>query len=131
MSNNVKAAIAIIVNEQGEILISQRPFGVYMAGKWEFPGGKIEPFESPEEALKRECFEELDIHVTECAHLLSLEHTYPEYTVELEVWRVTAYEGKVCGRESQRIAWVTIDALEQYDLLEACTPIIDSILSQM
>ena len=81
-SDQINVAVGAIKNAKGEILISKRPKGKHLAGVWEFPGGKIEPGESTQQALVRELQEELDIVPTQTESLIQIEHQYLEKKVK-------------------------------------------------
>jgi len=100
-----------------------------MAGKWEFPGGKLKAGETETVALKRELAEELGIEVHECSALIRLEHQYPDRQVSLSVWSVEHYSGSAQGAEGQALRWVAPAALFGEDLLPADWPIVD-VLNQ-
>jgi 8-oxo-dGTP diphosphatase len=116
-----------IADAQGRVLIAQRPRGRHMAGRWEFPGGKLAAGEDPLTGLKRELAEELGIAVRAARPLIRLRHTYPERRVLLDVWQVTDYEGEPQALESQALAWARPDELPQHDLLEADRAIVTAL----
>lgn len=124
----VHVAVAVISNSNGDILISKRPGHVHQGGLWEFPGGKLEPGESLESALKRELLEELGIELNTCQPLVEIQHDYPDKSVLLDVWSVSDFSGVPYGREQQPIRWVAPEALGQYDFPEANQPIIQAII---
>ena len=94
---------AAIFNKQGDLLIAQRPPDKHMGGLWEFPGGKVEAGEAVTDALCRELDEELGIQPLSWEPLISIEHTYPEKTVLLDVWIVRDFGGEAYGREGQAV----------------------------
>lgn len=102
-----------------------------MAGSWEFPGGKLEPGESPLTGLKRELAEELGIRVDSAEPLLELSHRYPDRYVRLDVWWVVAYSGEVESREGQALRWVAAAALGEVALLPADQPIVAAIQKRL
>ena len=116
-----------IADADGRVLIAQRPRGRHMAGRWEFPGGKLAAGEDPLTGLKRELAEELGIAVRAARPLIRLRHTYPERRVLLDVWQVTDYEGEPQALESQALAWARPDDLPQHDLLEADRAIVTAL----
>lgn len=102
----VPVVAGVLSDEQGRILLSQRPPGKHLAGTWEFPGGKLEPGESPEAALARELAEELGICVTASQPLLTITHHYEDRSVRLLLRTVDRYQGRAEGREGQELRWV-------------------------
>jgi 8-oxo-dGTP diphosphatase len=121
----IRVVAAVLHDSAGRVLLSQRPAGKALAGLWEFPGGKLEPGEAAEAALRRELFEELGIRVGSCRPLLQLQHEYPERHVELLVWLVGHYDGEARGLEGQALRWVSVQELPALDLLPADLPIIE------
>lgn len=125
----LRVVAAVLYDAVGRVLISQRPAGKSLAGKWEFPGGKLEPGESPEAGLARELTEELGVQLRRARLLLSLQHDYPEARVELTTLVVERYEGEPVGREGQALKWVRPAELYTVDLLPADRPIVDRLLA--
>ncbi|HET8881164.1 MAG TPA: Nudix family hydrolase [Solimonas sp.] len=123
----IAVAAGCLVNTAGEVLIAQRPEGKIAAGQWEFPGGKIEPGESPREALARELHEELGIDVRDARPLIKVVHDYSDRSVELDCWRVTDWSGMPQGRERQALAWVRPEAIADYPILAADAPILSAL----
>ena len=111
----------------GRVLIAQRPRGRHMAGRWEFPGGKLAFGEDRLEGLKRELAEELGIAVRSARPLIRLYHNYNDRRVLLDFWRVIEYSGTPKGLDSQVIDWVKTDELPGHDLLEADRPIVTAL----
>lgn len=107
----IPIAIGLIFNAQGEILISQRHALAHLGGFWEFPGGKCEANETSQQALLRECREELNIIITHCQKFLAFEHDYGDRTVAITAWLVTEFSGEPEGREGQLCRWVKPEAL--------------------
>ena len=116
-----------IADADGRVLIAQRPRGRHMAGRWEFPGGKLAAGEEPLEGLKRELSEELGISVRAARPLIRLRHEYPDRRVLLDVWQVTDYEGLPQALDAQALAWAKPDDLPEYDLLEADRAIVTAL----
>jgi 8-oxo-dGTP diphosphatase len=128
-SLRLQVVAGVLYDAEGRVLLAQRPEGKFMAGKWEFPGGKLKAGESEAAALRRELAEELGIEVHECCALVRLEHQYPDRQVSLSVWSVSHYSGSALGLEGQALRWVAPAALFSEDLLPADWPIVD-VLNQ-
>lgn len=125
----VPVSIAIIPNGDGKILITQRAQHLSHGGYWEFPGGKIEANESPEDALLREIQEELGIVIRGYRFLRTVEHTYEHSNVQLHAYWVSQYQGTPKCLESQKaMAWVHPSALSSYAFPAANHEIIKDYL---
>jgi 8-oxo-dGTP diphosphatase len=118
---------AALCDRQGRILIAQRPHRTHMAGRWEFPGGKVGAAETEPEALHRELYEELGVRIREPQFCLRLTHAYPDRTVELSFWIVRHFTGEPQGLDGQQLRWVAAADLAQHDLLEADRPFIEAL----
>ena len=116
-----------LADPEGRVLIAQRPRGRHMAGRWEFPGGKLGAGEDPFAGLQRELAEELGVAVRSARPLIRLRHDYPDRRVLLDVWQVTDYEGEPRALESQALAWARPDDLPKHDLLEADRAIVTAL----
>jgi 8-oxo-dGTP diphosphatase len=123
----VDVVVGIVLNSAGEILIARRTDGTHMAGFWEFPGGKLEPDETPFAGLKRELAEELGIEVETAEPFIEHSFEYPDRHVRLDVWWVLAYAGMPESRESQALRWAKIAELDALPLLPADAPIVAAI----
>ena len=123
----LRVVAAALWNRAGELLIAQRPDGKALAGRWEFPGGKIDGKESELDALRRELREELGIEVEAARPLMRLNATYPGREIELSLWAVDAYNGTPRGLDGQQLKWVAPGALYAQDILEADRPFIDAL----
>ncbi|CAG1023513.1 8-oxo-dGTP diphosphatase [Patescibacteria group bacterium] len=120
----IKVAVGVIKNADNELLISLRHDHLHQGGLWEFSGGKIEPNETAEHALKRELKEELGIEVIHAKPLITINHQYSDRNVQLQVFLVTDYLGIACHGENQDIRWVHESELKQYQFPAANKPII-------
>jgi len=98
-----------------------------MAGRWEFPGGKVAAVESEAQALVRELREELGIEVTEARPFMRLGFTYDDRDVELSMWIVEHFEGEPRGLDGQRLKWVEPARLPDEDILEADRPFVEAL----
>jgi 8-oxo-dGTP diphosphatase len=114
-------------NARGEVLIADRPAGRHLAGRWEFPGGKVAAGETDQAALERELHEELGVTVHDSAWVMTLCHDYPERSVELVLFEVARFDGEPQPRDGQRLKWVALSALGAEDILEADRPFIDAL----
>ena len=124
MSGTVHVAVGIVTDATGALLITRRPDHVHQGGLWEFPGGKVEIDEAVETALQREFEEELGIVVLAAESWLRVRHAYPDKTVLLDVWRVTAWSGEPRGREGQPLRWTSFMRLADFVFPAADEPII-------
>ena len=119
------AAVALI-DPDGRVLLAQRPEGKSMAGLWEFPGGKVEPHETPEAALIRELHEELGIETwSSClAPLTFASHAYETFHLLMPLFACRRWQGTVTPREGQTLKWVRPAALRDYPMPPADIPLI-------
>jgi 8-oxo-dGTP diphosphatase len=122
----VLVAACALVDTDGRVLIAQRPAGRPMAGLWEFPGGKVEAGERPEETLIRELKEELGIVVTEAclAPLTFASHSYPDFHLLMPLYVCRRWEGLVTALEGQQLAWVRANRLRDYPMPPADEPLV-------
>jgi 8-oxo-dGTP diphosphatase len=95
-----------------------------MAGRWEFPGGKVAPAETESQALVRELREELGITVVSCRPFMRLSHEYDDRVVELSMWIVDIFSGEPSGLDGQELKWVAVEGLGEEDILEADAPFV-------
>jgi len=123
----VEVVAAVLQRPDGSFLLAQRPAGKVYAGYWEFPGGKVEPGEAASTALARELHEELGIDVPQSYPWLTRDYDYEHAAVRLRFRRVTAWSGKLHGRESQAFAWQRCDELTAAPLLPANGPILRAL----
>ena len=119
------SAVALL-DKDNRVLLAQRPKGKSMEGLWEFPGGKIEPGESPEGALVRELHEELGIETwNSClAPLTFASHSYDDFHLLMPLFACRKWNGIVSPREGQAIAWVHAEKLKDYPMPAADIPLI-------
>jgi 8-oxo-dGTP diphosphatase len=115
-----------LIDSDARVLLARRPEGKPMAGLWEFPGGKVEPGESPEHALIRELAEELAIDVTESclAPLTFTSHAYHDFHLFMALYVCRRWSGTVRPREGQDIAWVRPQRLSDYAMPPADRPLL-------
>ena len=119
-------AACALIDTDGRILLAERPAGRAMAGLWEFPGGKVEAGERPEQTLIRELKEELAIAVEEAclAPLTFASHTYPDFHLLMPLYVCRRWHGIVAPQEGQRLAWVRPNRLRDYAMPPADIPLI-------
>ena len=119
------AAVAL-VDADGRVLLAQRPEGKEMAGLWEFPGGKVDPGETPEAALIRELVEELGIDTVESclAPFTFASHTYERFHLLMPLYVCRVWKGQAVPREGQALRWVRPEAMREYPMPPADVPLI-------
>lgn len=125
MKTVLVSAVALI-DVEGRILLTQRPEGKPMAGLWEFPGGKVEPGETPEHALIRELQEELGIDTWESclAPLTFASHSYESFHLLMPLYACRKWDGFPQGREGQILKWARVNELRDYPMPPADIPLI-------
>ena len=121
------AVVAALIVRDGRLMIAQRPAGKHMAGKWEFPGGKIERGETPERALERELSEELGVRTETGRVYHVIAHSYPEKDVLLLFYRCRLTEGEPEAIEEAEVRWIGENQLRDFEWAEADAPLIDLI----
>jgi len=126
----VLVAACALIDADGRVLLTRRPAGKSMAGLWEFPGGKIEPGERPEDSLIRELKEELGIAVKEdcLAPLTFASHAYDEFHLLMPLYVCRRWEGSVTAKEGQDIAWVRPRQLKDYPMPPADAPLVPHLV---
>jgi 8-oxo-dGTP diphosphatase len=131
VSKIVLVAACALVDADGRVLITTRPDGKVLAGLWEFPGGKVEDGEAPEQCLIRELREELSIVVNEAclAPLTFASHAYPEFHLLMPLYICRRWEGPVTATEGQKIAWVKPNRLRDYEMPPADVPLISHLMA--
>jgi 8-oxo-dGTP diphosphatase len=119
-----------LVDVDKRVLIAQRPPGKALAGFWEFPGGKLDPGERPEQALIRELHEEIGITVQEAclAPLTFASHAYDDFHLLMPLYICRRWEGQVMAREGQTLAWVRANRLREYNMPPADIPLIPHLI---
>ena len=127
----VLVAACALVDTDGRVLIAQRPAGKPMAGLWEFPGGKVEAGERPEDTLIRELKEELGIIVDEAclAPLTFASHSYPQFHLLMPLYVCRRWQGTVMALEGQKLAWVRPNRLREYPMPPADEPLVSHLMT--
>jgi len=124
-------AACALVDTDGRVLLAQRPAGKLMAGLWEFPGGKVEAGERPEQTLIRELKEELGILVNEAclAPLTFASHSYPDFHLLMPLFVCRRWEGTPMALEGQQLAWVRVNRLRDYPMPPADEPLVSHLMT--
>ena len=130
MSRVIHVVAGALYDTHGRVLIAQRPPGKPLAGKWEFPGGKLHAGEDPYAGLVRELREELAVDVRAASRLLQYSVDYPDRTIWLDMWIVSDWAGLVASLDGQALKWVEPARLEGEDILEADRPIVEALMSR-
>jgi 8-oxo-dGTP diphosphatase len=120
-----------LVDADKRVLIAQRPEGKTLAGLWEFPGGKVEDGERPEQTLIRELKEELGILVNEAclAPLTFASHGYPDFHLLMPLYVCRRWEGTPMALEGQQLAWVRVNRLRDYPMPPADEPLVSHLMT--
>lgn len=120
---------AALVDAAGRVLLAERPKGKTLAGLWEFPGGKLDPGESPEAALARELAEELGVEAAAAAMqpLSFASHAYPGFHLLMPLYLLRTWRGLPEGREGQALAWVPVGELQAYAMPPADLPLVQAL----
>jgi 8-oxo-dGTP diphosphatase len=126
------AAVALI-DADGRVLLAERPVGKAMAGLWEFPGGKVQPLETPEQALVRELDEELGITTSVgcLAPLTFASHGYEAFHLLMPLYACRVWQGTPMPREGQRLVWVKPAEIRNYPLPPADVPLVAALIDSM
>lgn len=126
MTKVVLVSAVALIDVDGRVLLAQRPEGKSMAGLWEFPGGKVEPGETPEAALIRELHEELDIDTwASClAPLTFASHTYDDFHLLMPLYACRKWDGIPKPKENQVLKWARVNELQNYPMPPADIPLI-------
>jgi 8-oxo-dGTP diphosphatase len=127
----VLVAACALIDADGRVLLAQRPPGKPMEGLWEFPGGKVEADERPEQTLIRELKEELGIVVSEpcLAPLTFASHAYPDFHLLMPLYVCRRWEGIVTPLEAQQVVWVKPNRLRDYKMPPADEPLIAHLMA--
>jgi 8-oxo-dGTP diphosphatase len=124
----IHVVAGVLRDTRGRILLARRTEGRDLAGAWEFPGGKVEPGESPAKALHRELHEELGIEIGTIEPLICVPQRYANKSIVLDVYTVLSYAGKPKGCEKQALAWSPLEKLVSYPMPSADKPVVAALI---
>lgn len=124
----VHVVAGVLTDARGRVLLARRGDGRDLSGLWEFPGGKVEPGETPEAALARELREEIGVGIEGLEPLIAVPHAYPHKRILLDVYRVRRVVGRARGLEDQALAWVPRERLPAYAMPAADRPVVAALL---
>jgi len=124
----IEVAVGVLFNEEGQVLIGQRTVKDNYYQKWEFPGGKLETGETPQQALVREFDEEIGILINQSEDLMLLEHDYPDREVRLHVQVIKGYSGEISAMEGQALKWIDLTELSNIDFLSGNASIVEKLI---
>ena len=125
--HSIHVVAGVLYDSAGRVLVNQRLARQPMPGKWEFPGGKLEPGEARQAGLARELEEELGVSLLSARPLIRFRHAGAELDVVLDIWQVEEFAGQPRGRLGQALRWVAVDELSDLDLLDANRPIVRAV----
>lgn len=128
MSAPMHVMAGVLLDAQGRVLLAQRPPGKHLAGLWEFPGGKLEPGETPLAALQRELQEELGIAIEPGTPLVRVPWRYGERELLLDAWCITRWRGTPASLEGQALQWRVPSLIDPATLTPADGPILQALL---
>jgi 8-oxo-dGTP diphosphatase len=123
----IHVVAGVLLDARGRILLARRTAGRDLAGDWEFPGGKLEPGETPFQALDRELHEELGIRIHSMEPLIAVAQAYKDKRIVLDVYQVTRFSGKPQDREKQALAWSPPEKLRTYPMPPADRPVVAAL----
>lgn len=130
MENEMRDVVAALVWDGDRFMICQRPAHKARGLLWEFVGGKVEPGETKEEALIRECHEELDVTVEVGSVFMEVIHEYPDIKIKLTLFNAKIAEGEPKMLEHNDIRWITTDEIPQYAFCPADTDILSRLIAE-
>jgi 8-oxo-dGTP diphosphatase len=122
--------VAGIITQEGKVLLARRAKHKSLAGKWEFPGGKIEDGETPEAALSRELQEEFNIQTRVNDHLITVEHSYDHFDIRLISFHAELISGEFILTDHDQVEWVSVADVQSYNLAPADIPIAKHLVTQ-
>ena len=126
----IAVVAGILRDRAGRVLLAERQKDIKFTGLWEFPGGKREPSETPEEALGRELSEELGIELTKVEKFLSLDHDYADRLVHIDFFLVTEWRGEPRPMDGQGLRWVLPAEISKEEMLPANIAVVDALAGE-
>lgn len=130
MKKKIEIAVGIIYSVSGQIFITQRGENSHLAGFWEFPGGKVEPDETPYQTLVREIAEEVDITVHQARFIKLVNYCYADRDITIHAYLVTDWDGEPFAKEGQPSRWIDLDDLNADEFPDANRSIIEMLKNQ-
>ena len=118
---------AALIKDEDKILIAQRGRRKRFGWKWEFPGGKVRPDETPEDCLRREIKEELNLEISVEKHFCTTHHQYPDFNIELIAFWCSILGGKMKLVDHEQVLWVTVPEMNEYTFVEADLNVISAL----
>ncbi len=119
--------VAAIIKKENKYLLARRAMHKVHGGKWEFPGGKIDLYETPEQAVERELYEEFKVKTETGEHLVTVLHDYPDFKIELMAYESVFVEGDFELNDHDQIAWLSWKEIGEQDLTEADRKLVEKL----
>lgn len=124
---NTGLVTAALIRDAGKILIAQRGRSKLFGWKWEFPGGKVRVDETPEDCLRREIKEELNLEIQIEEHFCTTHHQYPDFNIQLIAFWCSIVGGRLKLAEHEQVRWVTVKEMNEYSFVEADLSVITAL----
>ena len=129
MSKPIQVVAAVIIRDDKTLCVQRgKHIRDYVSLKWEFPGGKIEPGEDREQALRREIREELDVEIGNLEYFTTVKHAYPDFHLVMHVYNCLILKGETLLKEHAALKWLRVEELDQLDWAAADIPIVEKLM---